>query len=125
MGKLRKFKGGTKPGASGKKKAPKRGAKGSKKMSAKRFLPPNRVTKAAKQIVDNYTGGAASTLIGADGQAYTVTQKHKRINPMNAKAARRAATRVRSSIRMLERLKASLPRVSTKGRVVAPVKRRR
>lgn len=125
MGKLRKSKGGTKPGASGKKKAPKRSAKGSKKMNAKGFLPPSRVTKAVKGFADNYTGGAVSTLIGSDGQAYTVSKKRKGINPMNAKAARRAATRVRSSIRMLERLKASLPRVSTKGRVVAPVKRRR
>lgn len=48
----------------------------------------------------------------------------KRINPMNAKAARRAATRVRSSINMLERLKKSLPHVSAKGKVTKRKSRR-
>lgn len=117
MGKLRKSKGGTKPGASGKKKAPKRSAKGSKK---KTLLAPLPFQKKGVQAVSNYLG------ISTPSFAQTgVPHKRKRINPMNAKAARRAASRVRSSIKMLERLKSSLPRVSTKGRVVAPAKKRR
>ena len=48
----------------------------------------------------------------------------KRMNPMNAKAARRAATRVRSSINLLERLKKSLPHVSAKGKVTRKISRR-
>lgn len=48
----------------------------------------------------------------------------KRIDPMNAKAARRAATRVRLSINMLERLKKSLPHVSAKGKVTRKRSRR-
>lgn len=51
-------------------------------------------------------------------------RSRKRINPMNAKAARRAATRVRSSINMLERLKKSLPHVSAKGKVTKRKSRR-
>jgi len=50
--------------------------------------------------------------------------RRKRMNPMNAKAARRAATRVKSSIKMLERLKKSLPHVTSKGKVTVRKSRR-
>lgn len=116
MGKLRKAKGGTKPMVA--KKAPKRSAKGSKSKTkallglgrsvANRYLPVDEALATSKAFRPGSTG----------------MRRHRRINPMNAKAARKAATRVRSSIRMLERLKKSLPHVTAKGKVTNPKRKR-
>lgn len=115
MGKLRKAKGGTKPMVA--KKAPKRSAKGSKS-KAKALLGLGRSVANRYLPVDEALATSKAFRPGGTG-----VRRHRRINPMNAKAARKAAARVRSSIKMLERLKKSLPHVTAKGKVT--VKRKR
>jgi len=100
-----------------KNKAPRaaRSTRSTKKMAGgKKAGLSSRVQKASRNLIDSYTGGAASTLAGRGGGEGS---KRRRINPMNAKAVRRASTRVRGAIKMLERLKKSLPHVTAKGKV--------
>lgn len=100
-----------------KNKAPRaaRTAKGKRQAKGKKPGVGSRVQKASRDLIDSYTGGAASTLSGGKGGGEG--GKRRRINPMNAKAVRRASTRVRGAIKMLERLKKSLPHVTAKGKV--------
>lgn len=81
--------------------------------ATKKKAAGSKVLKAGRQVLDSYTGGAFSTLASREAGM----KPRKRMNVMNAKAVRRAATRVRGSIKMLERLKKSLPHVSAKGKV--------
>jgi len=99
-----------------------RSAKGnkSKRQPQGKNTGRNKAFKAGKQIADNYTGGAVSTLFGRNTSSGS---GRRRINVMNAKAVRRAAARVRGSIKMLERLKKSLPHVTAKGKVTIRKKR--
>jgi hypothetical protein len=117
MGVLGKKKGGTKPGKS--KGRTIRSAKGSKK--------PSKGGKA-KKFAKGLLGGATEKWVG-----YDVTtplgggdgmRRRRRINPMNAKATRKAATRVRASLNMLRRLERSLPHITSKGRVVKGKRKR-
>lgn len=80
----------------------------------------SRVVKAGKQILDSYTGGAFSTLTSRNAEG----KKRRRMNVGNARAARRAAARVKGTIRMLERLKKSLPHVTSRGKVTTRKARR-
>jgi hypothetical protein len=111
-----------------KKKVGKRSAivasKGKSRMrSSKKAGKASRVKKAAGAIISDVPFlGTASRAVSAfrqrpDGSIV----RRKRINPMNAKAARKAASRVRASVNMLRRLVKSLPRqAETKARIRMP-----
>lgn len=80
--------------------------------------------KAMSEVLEDIPFvGTAKRALGAYRGTSGAPRKSRRMNPMNARAARRAASRVKSSIKMLERLKKSLPHVTSKGRVT--VRKRR
>jgi hypothetical protein len=80
----------------------------------------SKIRKAITSVANRYAPvSEVTSLFKKDS-----VRRRKRMNPMNARAARRAATRVKSSIKMLERLKKSLPHVTSKGKVTVRKSRR-